>query len=920
MSRKAKVLVSKEKNVKSLNPKIPGKFVVDSVGSKASKKKQRKGAIKIGLESTTKNMAIDKKNSKMMKKVTQSGNVSSIEKTEKQPPKGVLKLLPKALGIDNEKKMIESSLNASPPHSMSPFDEMQMVASSIYHDVGDYVEDTVITSSGMYEPVLMMSQERMCPAPVKEKVKEKVPSMARVKTPGDKRTKMMVGDVEEKGTSVSKMFETLNDSLEEVVDIANQDLDLSRGLEDENLDMGLSPIIVQEAKILSSSLGSENGVENSQRAKRKMKKKMNVEEQTPLENRKEEEKEKKEVEDEDEDSRMRRDLSREAYLAEKEMQDILDDKTELETEEKPVKRRRKRLKPTEEGAIMQCNGEVSLSENATTPSKSSRKSLLPIPPSALSFPFSVLHLLSAVRSALISHPLEGSMLLNGENSYGVEYLIALEQSYIRANDQSFVGDNTIESIGKDQQEKSYGLPAIPLHEIVRRIQANPGDPRILETQEPLQELVRGVLKVLSSKAMQPYIKGWKPLVAYNKEIRGWSWIGPLLSATNNDALDVAVEVSHEVWSVPPKTLYKLQEGFGKWWKHEQEILQHLGQIALLPLPVTIALLDEKERFRELRAQKSLITINPTSEEMKAYFRREEALRYSVPDRAFSYTCLDGRKSAVAPLRRIGGKPNSKARDHFMLKSDRPPHVTILCLVRDAASRLPGGIGTRADVCSLIRDSQYIVEEVSDVQLNQVVSGALDRLHYERDPCVRFDGDRKLWVYLHSNKDDEDFEDDATSSTKRWKRAKKDGTENPENVENPDFGLTQDYDYPTKEDNDSCGLVLDFNHDLSSVYSSVVGGELLFAHPTTGSLILPHGLESAFSGQGRDDSVLPFIELPPSIQPSCVNMQQSHPMGWEVLGNRWGQEAHFQSSNDHIVQDDFSASSHRDSEIAIDRGV
>lgn len=92
----------------------------------------------------------------------------------------------------------------------------------------------------------------------------------------------------------------------------------------------------------------------------------------------------------------------------------------------------------------------------------------------------------------------------------------------------------------------------------------------------------------------------------------------------------------------------------------------------------------------------------------------------------------------------------------MMKPGRAPHVTILCLVRDVAAKLPGSIDTRIDVCTPIRDSQYIVEDVSDAQVNQVVSGALDRLHYERDPCVQFYGDRKLWVYLHSERVEEDF--------------------------------------------------------------------------------------------------------------------------------------------------------------------
>lgn len=32
-----------------------------------------------------------------------------------------------------------------------------------------------------------------------------------------------------------------------------------------------------------------------------------------------------------------------------------------------------------------------------------------------------------------------------------------------------------------------------------------------------------------------------------------------------------------------------------------------------------------------------------------------------------------------------------------------------------------------------------------------MSGALDRLHYERDPCVKYDLQKKLWIYLHKNR-------------------------------------------------------------------------------------------------------------------------------------------------------------------------
>lgn len=36
-------------------------------------------------------------------------------------------------------------------------------------------------------------------------------------------------------------------------------------------------------------------------------------------------------------------------------------------------------------------------------------------------------------------------------------------------------------------------------------------------------------------------------------------------------------------------------------------------------------------------------------------------------------------------------------------------------------------------------------------LNSIVSGALDRLHYEEDPCVKYDAERKLWIYLHRHR-------------------------------------------------------------------------------------------------------------------------------------------------------------------------
>ncbi|KAK4725036.1 hypothetical protein R3W88_027815 [Solanum pinnatisectum] len=164
-----------------------------------------------------------------------------------------------------------------------------------------------------------------------------------------------------------------------------------------------------------------------------------------------------------------------------------------------------------------------------------------------------------------------------------------------------------------------------------------------------------------------------------------------------------------------------------------------------------------ERSEESRAMNSLETIHPyCSEEIRACFRREEALRYTQPYKAF-----DGKKSVVAPLKRRGGKLFKRICHYDILKRNKPPFFTLHCLVRDAAARLPGGVGTRDDVCVLAGDSQFIVEDISNSQLSKAVKGGLDRLHYEDDPCVKYERGRHRWTYLHGDRKVEDFEDDST---------------------------------------------------------------------------------------------------------------------------------------------------------------
>ncbi|XP_004294635.1 PREDICTED: uncharacterized protein LOC101312707 [Fragaria vesca subsp. vesca] len=483
-------------------------------------------------------------------------------------------------------------------------------------------------------------------------------------------------------------------------------------------------------------------------------------------------------------------------------EDLLSNHLQRSAESNSLKKKVKRKMETETGSSDMEISEPPVTEMGATDmeleTKPQKKPFILITPTVhTGFSFSIMHLLSAVRLAMITP--------RSEDTLDVGEPIDEKNKSQEDGANGVITDKNVDA-NNSEHDGEGSTPFVTVQEIVNRVRSNPGDPCILETQEPLQDLVRGVLKIFSSKTAPLGAKGWKPLAAYEKATKSWSWTGPV-SHSSSDNETIEEVTSPEAWGLPHKMLVKLVDSFANWLKCGQETLQQIGSLPAPPLELMQPNIDEKDRFRDLRAQKSLSTITPSSEEVKAYFRKEELLRYSVPDRAFSYTAADGKKSIVAPLRRCGGKPTSKARDHFMLKRDRPPHVTILCLVRDAAARLPGSIGTRADVCTLIRDSQYIVEEVSDTQVNQVVSGALDRLHYERDPCVQFDGERKLWVYLHREREEEDFEDDGTSSTKKWKRQKKDA------ADQADLGGVT-VAYPGSEEQSGYDLCSDLNADPS----------------------------------------------------------------------------------------------------------
>ncbi|CAD5110971.1 DgyrCDS324 [Dimorphilus gyrociliatus] len=169
--------------------------------------------------------------------------------------------------------------------------------------------------------------------------------------------------------------------------------------------------------------------------------------------------------------------------------------------------------------------------------------------------------------------------------------------------------------------------------------------------------------------------------------------------------------------------------------------------------------EEWNMEESTKLEKTSFKVRPSNEEEKLEFRRQESERFNNAHQPYTYK-MHGYNSVVGPVKRVFKKEESgskEARDHSILTKDRPHYVTILTLVRDAVARLPNGEGTRADICELLKDSQFLLPNVSDSQLNTVVSGALDRLHYERDPCVKFEMYRKVWIYLHRGRTMEHYE-------------------------------------------------------------------------------------------------------------------------------------------------------------------
>nr|XP_004564088.2 nuclear factor related to kappa-B-binding protein [Maylandia zebra] len=239
------------------------------------------------------------------------------------------------------------------------------------------------------------------------------------------------------------------------------------------------------------------------------------------------------------------------------------------------------------------------------------------------------------------------------------------------------------------------------------------------------DLVVQALQFLAGETkdgMMALPSGFSPFVEFSDECQQWRWIGP----TQDTEKDLSALC--QLWLDSKDFIVKTEN---------EETLDMTSPTPRLSTDYVV---------------------RPSTGDERQVFQVQEQQRYNQPHKAFTFR-MHGFESVVGPVKGVFDKEMSlnKAREHTLLRSDRPPYVTILSLVRDAAARLPNGEGTRAEICELLKDSQFLAPDVTSAQVNTVVSGALDRLHYEKDPCVKYDIGRKLWIYLHRNRSQEEFE-------------------------------------------------------------------------------------------------------------------------------------------------------------------
>ncbi|VDO06286.1 unnamed protein product [Rodentolepis nana] len=339
--------------------------------------------------------------------------------------------------------------------------------------------------------------------------------------------------------------------------------------------------------------------------------------------------------------------------------------------------------------------------------------------------------------------------------------------------------NALRLIMTNMADSEDGISAEQLCEIVRVWSSDHRVRRInsqwISRCEDWSEFVRPALSLLAGKNSTLVLASPPNFVRFNSTTHSWSWLGYRSTLCPEDPVEAAESET--------ATLARL---FSLWARrndlsggsckqlpkpssrneveHEEDEVDHFSDNVEEQEAPSAATKSRRRQVKPEQVPPPYYTTDwqcaLSTPEQRRQFQEQEEKRFSTPWAPFVYN-QHGYASVVAPVFRDGSgnkmRATLSARDHPLLRNDRPPWVSISEIVRDAVARLPNGEGTRPEIAMLVQDSGYLVSPFNFKQLNQCISSALDRLQSEGEKSpVMYDSAQRLWIYRFRHLSANDF--------------------------------------------------------------------------------------------------------------------------------------------------------------------
>nr|CDS27728.1 nuclear factor related to kappa B binding [Hymenolepis microstoma] len=286
--------------------------------------------------------------------------------------------------------------------------------------------------------------------------------------------------------------------------------------------------------------------------------------------------------------------------------------------------------------------------------------------------------------------------------------------------------------------------------------------------EDWSEFVRPALSLLAGKNSTLVLASSPSFVQFNSTTHSWNWLGYCNTLCPEDPVEAAESETailarlfslwarrNDLSSVGGSSCKQLPKPSRNEIEHEDDEVDNFSDNVGEQEAPSVA--TTKSRRRQIKPEQVPPPYYTTdwqcalsTPEQRRQFQEQEEKRFSTPWAPFVYN-QHGYASVVAPVFRDGNgnrmRATLSARDHPLLRTDRPPWVSISEIVRDAVARLPNGEGTRPEIAMLVQDSGYLVTPFNFKQLNQCISSALDRLQSEGEKSpVMYDSAQRLWIY------------------------------------------------------------------------------------------------------------------------------------------------------------------------------